>query len=59
MLRLRQEDFADAEMLGRCAALTGLTPEEFRAQFEYLVKEEPAPLILYAPDVKLEDSPRR
>jgi len=59
MLRLRQEDFADAEMLGRCAALTGLTPEEFRAQFEYLVKEEPSPLTLYAPGVKLEDSPRR
>jgi ATP-dependent phosphofructokinase / diphosphate-dependent phosphofructokinase len=47
MLRLRHEDFTDAEMLSRCAALAGLTPQEFRAQFEYLVAEEPAPLVLF------------
>lgn len=47
MLRLRHEDFEDAEMLGQCAALTHLSPEEFRAQFEYLAAEEPAPLVLF------------
>ena len=50
MLRLRHEDFEDAEMLGRCAALTGLTPEEFRTQFEYLAAEEPTPLVLFSTD---------
>jgi 6-phosphofructokinase 1 len=47
MLRLRREDFEEREMLASCAELTNLSPEEFRAQFEYLVAEEPAPLVLY------------
>jgi len=47
MLRLRREDFEDREMLASCAGLTNLSPEEFRAQFEYVVAEEPSPLVLY------------
>ncbi len=46
MLRLRRDDFANASEIGRYAAVTNLQPEEFRAQFEYLVKAEAPPLEL-------------
>jgi ATP-dependent phosphofructokinase / diphosphate-dependent phosphofructokinase len=45
MLRLRRDDFADAVEIGRYAAVTNLKPEEFRAQFEYLVNAEAPPLL--------------
>jgi 6-phosphofructokinase 1 len=38
MLRLRREDFDDPKLLERHAATAHMTPDEFRAQFEYLVK---------------------
>jgi 6-phosphofructokinase 1 len=44
MIRLRRDDFEDAELLGRIAATIKLTPEELRRQFEYLVESEPPPL---------------
>jgi 6-phosphofructokinase 1 len=33
MIRLTEEDFNDQDRLGRCAALTGLSPEAFRRRF--------------------------
>ncbi|HVY27325.1 MAG TPA: diphosphate--fructose-6-phosphate 1-phosphotransferase [Polyangiaceae bacterium] len=46
MLRLRRDDFADAGEVARYAAVTKLSPEEFRRQFEYLVNAEAPPLAL-------------
>jgi 6-phosphofructokinase len=44
MLRLRRDDFADAAEVQKYAAVTRTTPEHFKAQLEYLVKDEPPPL---------------
>jgi len=44
MLRLRRDDFAGAGEISRYASVTRLTPDEFRAQFEYLVSDEAPPL---------------
>jgi 6-phosphofructokinase 1 len=38
MIRLSQEDFADADEIARYAQLIGLTPEAFRKRFSYLVR---------------------
>ena len=46
MLRLRRDDFADAGEIARYAAVTRLSPEDFRKQFEYLVNAEAPPLAL-------------
>ncbi|MEO5989842.1 MAG: diphosphate--fructose-6-phosphate 1-phosphotransferase [Candidatus Eisenbacteria bacterium] len=46
MIRLRRDDFDDPHELAKFAATLGLTLDEFRAQFEYLVKDEPAQLVL-------------
>jgi 6-phosphofructokinase 1 len=34
MIRLTEEDFKDPVVLGRCAALVGLSPEAFRSRFQ-------------------------
>jgi 6-phosphofructokinase len=44
MLRLRRDDFEDPHELARFAATAGVSLEEFRRQFEYLVEDEPPPL---------------
>ena len=44
MIRLRRDDFEDPHELARFAATAKLSLEEFRNQFEYLVKDEPPPL---------------
>ena len=44
MIRLRRDDFEDPHELARFAATAGLTLEDFRAQFEYLVEGELPPL---------------
>jgi 6-phosphofructokinase 1 len=46
MIRLRRDDFDDPHELARFAATAHLTLEEYRARFEYLVKDEPPPLDL-------------
>jgi 6-phosphofructokinase 1 len=48
MLRLRRDDFEDPHELARFAATVGLTLEEFRREFEYLVEAEPPRLLLDA-----------
>jgi 6-phosphofructokinase 1 len=44
MIRLRRDDFEDPHELAKIAATAGLSLQEFRRQFEYLVEREPAPL---------------
>ncbi len=46
MLRLRREDLTDPVELTRLAKTAGLGAEEFRAQFEYLVRHEPPNIAL-------------
>ena len=46
MIRLRRDDFDDPHELAKFAATLGLTLEEFRGQFEYLIKDEPMQLVL-------------
>jgi 6-phosphofructokinase 1 len=46
MIRLRRDDFADEQELARLARTANLTPEQFREQFQYLVADEPPPLVL-------------
>ena len=46
MIRLLRDDFADDHALARYAATCGLSLEEFRAQFEELVRDEPEPIVL-------------
>ncbi len=49
MIRLRRDDFDDPHELARFAATCGLTLQEFRRQFEYLIEAEPPPLVVDAP----------
>ncbi len=44
MLRLRKDDFADAAEVQKYADIAKTTPEQLRADFEYLVADEPPPL---------------
>ncbi|MHC4948491.1 MAG: diphosphate--fructose-6-phosphate 1-phosphotransferase [Planctomycetota bacterium] len=44
MIRLRRDDFADPHELARFAATCGMTLEDFRREFEYLVQDEGPPI---------------
>jgi 6-phosphofructokinase 1 len=46
MLRLRRDDFEDAHELAKIAATAGLSLEEMRTEFAYLIESEPPPLKL-------------
>jgi 6-phosphofructokinase 1 len=46
MLRLRRDDFEDPHELAKFAATCGLSLEEFRTEFEYLIQQEPGPLVI-------------
>ena len=46
MIRLRRNDFEDPHELAKFAATVGISIEEFRRQFEYLVGYEPPPLMM-------------
>jgi 6-phosphofructokinase len=46
MIRLRRDDFEDPHELAKFAATCGLTLQEFRRTFEYLIATEPPPLHL-------------
>jgi 6-phosphofructokinase 1 len=48
MIRIRRDDFEDPHELAKFAATCGLSLEEFRQQFEYLIEDEPPPLDLLA-----------
>ena len=46
MLRLRRDDFEDVHALAKFAEVTGLSPDGFRQEFEYLIGTEPPRLRL-------------
>jgi 6-phosphofructokinase 1 len=46
MIRLRKDDFEDPHELAKFAATCGLHLQQFRDEFEYLVRDEPPPLVL-------------
>jgi 6-phosphofructokinase 1 len=48
MIRLRHDDFEDPHELARLATTAGVSDEEFRRQFEYLLGNEPPPLAMDA-----------
>jgi len=49
MIRLRRDDFEDENEIARFAATAGISPAEFRAQFEALVADELPALSFTAP----------
>ena len=46
MIRLRRDDFEDPHMIAKLASTVHLSEDEFRQQFQHLVADEPAPLVL-------------
>jgi 6-phosphofructokinase len=46
MIRLRRDDFEQPQELAKFAATAGISVEEFRRQFEYLIETEPPPLVI-------------
>jgi ATP-dependent phosphofructokinase / diphosphate-dependent phosphofructokinase len=46
MIRLRRDDFENPAEIAKFAATAGITPEEFRRQFEHLIETEPPPLVI-------------
>ena len=46
MIRLRRDDFEDPHELAKFAATVGLSLQDFRSEFEYLIELEPPPLSL-------------
>jgi 6-phosphofructokinase 1 len=46
MIRLRRDDFEDPHELAKFAAVCGISLQEFRDQFEYLIQSEPPALRL-------------
>jgi 6-phosphofructokinase 1 len=46
MIRLRRDDFEDPHELAKFAATAGLSLQEFRQQFGYLIETEPPPLTI-------------
>ncbi len=49
MIRLRRDDFEDSHELAKFAATVGITREQFREEFEYLIRDEPPPLVFDLP----------
>lgn len=48
MIRLRRDDFEDPHELAKFAATAGLSLQEFRTEFEYLIEAEPPRLVIDA-----------
>jgi 6-phosphofructokinase len=48
MIRLRRDDFEDPHELAKFAATAGMSLEEFRDEFEYLIDAEPPRLVIDA-----------
>jgi 6-phosphofructokinase 1 len=46
MIRLRRDDFQDPHELAKFAATCGISLQDFRNEFEYLIQDEPPPLDL-------------
>ena len=49
MIRLRRDDFENPHEIARFAAVAHISLEQFREQFEWLVRDEPPPLDIAVP----------
>ena len=49
MIRLNRNDFEDLHQIAKLAATCGITLDEFRQEFQYLVANEPPPIVLLEP----------
>jgi ATP-dependent phosphofructokinase / diphosphate-dependent phosphofructokinase len=58
MIRLRRDDFEDPHELAKFAATAGVSLQDFRNEFEYLVLNEPPPLVIDEQDGFVETAPR-
>jgi 6-phosphofructokinase 1 len=56
MIRLRRDDFEDPHELAKFAATAGLSLQQFRKEFEYLVENEPPRLVIDAGTHELVES---
>ncbi len=57
MLRLRRDDFEDPHELAKFAATAGVSLQEFRQEFEYLIEAEPPRLVIDAGTHRLVEFP--
>ncbi|MBI4263176.1 MAG: 6-phosphofructokinase [Acidobacteria bacterium] len=57
MLRLRRDDFEDPHELAKFAATAGVSLQEFRSEFEYLIESEPPRLVIDASTQSLVQAP--
>ena len=58
MIRLRRDDFEDPHELAKFAATAGISLQQFRDEFEYLIAAEPPPLIIDPGTHNLVEAPR-
>lgn len=59
MIRLRRDDFEDPHELAKFAATAGLSLAAFRREFEYLIENEPGPLVWTEGDGFVQEAPPR
>jgi 6-phosphofructokinase len=57
MIRLRRDDFEDPHELAKFAATAGVSLQEFRKEFEYLIDAEPPRLVIDATMQTLVEAP--
>jgi 6-phosphofructokinase 1 len=57
MIRLRRDDFTDPHEIAKLAATAGISADEFRDQFTYLLDFEPPPFILDAQGERSSEEP--
>jgi ATP-dependent phosphofructokinase / diphosphate-dependent phosphofructokinase len=57
MIRLRRDDFEDPHELAKFAATIGMSLEDFRREFEYLIELEPPRLVIDPTEGLVEDKP--
>jgi 6-phosphofructokinase len=58
MIRLRRDDFEDPHELAKLAATAGLSLQDFRKEFEYLIGTEPPHLVIDPGTQTLVEAPR-
>ena len=58
MIRLRRDDFEDPHELAKLAATAGLSLQDFRHEFEYLIGTEPPHLVIDPGTQTLVEAPR-
>ena len=59
MIRLRRDDFEDPHELAKMAATAGISLQDFRSEFGYLIETEPPPLVIDPSTHRLIEAPPR